>query len=82
MTNVSFTKARAKLSDLITRVVTGHERVVIERHGHEKVALVPLEDLDTLQRIEDEIDIAEAEAALSETDERIPWEEVKKDLGL
>ncbi len=82
MTTVSFTDARADLSNLITRVITEHDRIVIERHGHEKVALVPLEDMEMLERLEDEADITAAEAALAESDEFIPWEEVKKDLGL
>ena len=79
---VPFTEARSRLSDLFTRVVTRRERVVIERHGHERVAIVPIEDLETLERLEDEADIAAAEAALDEPGESIPWDEVKADLGL
>ena len=56
--------------------------MVIERHGHERVAMVPIEDVETLERLEDEADIAAAEAALAESDKRIPWEQVKADLGL
>jgi len=82
MTTVRFTEARALLSDLFTRVVTEGDRVVIERHGHERVAIVPIEDVETLERLEDEADIAAAEAALAESDKRIPWEQVKADLGL
>ncbi len=82
MTTVRFTEARALLSDLFTQVVTEGDRVVIERHGHERVAIVPIEDVETLERLEDEADIAAAEAALAESDERIPWEQVKADLGL
>ncbi len=82
MTIIPFTRARAELSDLFTQVITEHERVIIQRHGHECVALVPIEDARTLERLEDEIDIAAAKAALEESDDRIPWEQVKKDLGL
>ena len=57
-------------------------RVVIERHGHERAAIVPVEDMEALERLEDQLDVAAAEAALAESDDRIPWERVKKDLGL
>ncbi|HUS47089.1 MAG TPA: type II toxin-antitoxin system prevent-host-death family antitoxin [Phycisphaerae bacterium] len=79
---VPFTQARSRLSDLFTRVVTRRERVVIERHGHERAAIVPVEDMEALERLEDQLDVAAAEAALAESDDRIPWERVKKDLGL
>jgi len=82
MTRHSFTEARSRLSELMTRVMTAHERIVIERHGRDRVAIVPYEDLELLERLEDEADIAAAEAALAESDERIPWDQVKADLGL
>lgn len=56
--------------------------MVIERHGHERVAIVPIADVEALERLEDEADIAAAEAALAESDKRIPWEQIKADLGL
>jgi len=82
MKTVRFTQARSGLSDLFTRVITKGERVVIERHGHERAALVPIDDVQALQRLEDRLDVAEAEKALAESDERVPWEQVKEDLGL
>ena len=82
MTTIYFTEERAKLSELFTQVITGRDRVVIQRPGHERVALVPVEDVETLERLEDQIDIAEAEGALADSGQRIPWEQVKKDLGL
>ena len=82
MTKRSFTEARSQLSELMTQVMTAGERIVIERHGHERVAIVPYEDLELLERLEDEADVAAAEAALGESDQRIPWDDVKADLGL
>lgn len=82
MDPIPFTKARSELSDLFTRVAARGERVVIERHGHERVAIVPIKDMEALERMEDDLDIAAAEAALAESDERVPWEQVKRDLGL
>lgn len=82
MTTHSFTEARSRLSELMTQVMTAHERIVIERHGRDRIAIVPYEDLELLERLEDEADIAAADEALAESDERIPWDEVKADLGL
>ena len=82
MTKLSFTRAQAEFSELMTKVLTTGERVVVERDGRERIAIVPYEDLAALERLEDERDVAAAEAALAESDERIPWEQVKADLGL
>jgi len=82
MVKIPFTKARSGLSGLITKVIMERERVIINRYGHEKVALVPIEDLELLERLEDEADVAAAETSLAESGERVPWEQVKKDLGL
>ena len=79
---VSFTRARAALSDLFSRVVTSGDRVIIERHGHERVAMVSMDDVAALERAEDQADIQAAEAALAEPCPDIPWEEIKRDLGL
>jgi antitoxin YefM len=83
MTTIPFTSARARLSELFTEVCTKHERIVVERHGHERVAIVPIEDIEALEKMrEDQRDLAEAEAAWDESEETIPWEEVKQELGL
>ncbi|MBN1942518.1 MAG: type II toxin-antitoxin system Phd/YefM family antitoxin [Phycisphaerae bacterium] len=82
MTTIPFTSARARLSELFTEVCTKHERIVVERYGHQRVAMVPIEDIEALEHLEDQRDIAIAEAALDESKDRIPWEEVKQELGL
>lgn len=74
---------RDGLSDTLNRVSYGKERIVIKRHGKEIAALVPMEDLEFLEELEDRLDLEEARAALAEAEEKgtVPWEEVKKDLG-
>ncbi|HDL52478.1 MAG TPA: type II toxin-antitoxin system Phd/YefM family antitoxin [Proteobacteria bacterium] len=76
--------ARDSLSDTLNRVLYGRERIVIRRHGKDVAALVPMEDLRLLDEIEDRMDLEEARTALAEAEEKgtIPWEKVKKDLGL
>ncbi len=76
--------AREGLSDTLNRVSYGKERIIIKRHGKEIAALVPVEDLKFLEELEDRMDLEEARAALAEAEKEgtIPWEKVKKDLGL
>lgn len=87
MHSITASEARDEFADVINRVAFGHERVTIRRRGKELVAVIPIEDLRLLERLEeaaeDEIDLEEARQILADpTEERIPWEEVKRDLGL
>ena len=82
MTTIKFTEARANLPSLVTQVITEGQRVIIERHGHERVALVPMADVEVLQRLEDAADVEAAEAALAESGNTVPWEKVKEDLAI
>ena len=77
-------EAREQFATIINRVAFGGERVRLTRHGKAVAAVIPIEDLDLLEEIEDEIDLAELEGALADpaNRERIPWEDVKRQLGL
>jgi len=77
-------EARGEFSDLVNRAAYRHERVLITRHGKAIAALVPTEDLELLEAMEDRADIEAARAALADpaNAETIPWEQVKADLGL
>jgi prevent-host-death family protein len=81
MTKCSVNDVRNDFAETLNRVHYQGERVVVERRGKGVAALVPMEDLELLQALEDRIDLAAARKALKEP-ERIPWEKVKKDLGL
>ncbi len=81
MTRLNATDARSDFSTTLNKVAFTKERVLLERHGKPLAALVPVEDLELLQELEDRIDLAAARKALKEPG-RIPWEKVKKDLGL
>jgi len=84
MDSVNTTEAREKLADVLNRVAYAKDRVRITRRGRDIAAVVPIEDLELIQKIEDEIDIREAKKALEDArlHGTIPWEDVKKDLGL
>ncbi|MEK6190725.1 MAG: type II toxin-antitoxin system prevent-host-death family antitoxin [Chloroflexota bacterium] len=84
MSEHRISEAREEFATIINKVAFGGERVRLTRHGKAVAAVVPVEDLDLLEMIEDEIDLADLEAALADpaNRERIPWEDVKRQLGL
>ncbi len=84
MPELSVTAARDSLADVVNRVAYGHERIKLVRRGRGLAAIVPVEDLELLEALEDELDIEAARAAIADpaNRERIAWEQVKADLGL
>ena len=77
-------EARETFSTTINRVAFGHERVVLTRHGKRVAAVVPLEDLELLEAIEDARDLDEVRAALADpaNRDRVGWDELKARVGL
>jgi prevent-host-death family protein len=89
MVRVSASEARNNFKTTFNRVAYGHERVVVSRHKDEEVAVIPVEDLHLLERLErqaeDAIDAAAAERILadpSEAEGRVSWTDLKEELGL
>ncbi len=84
MSTLSTVKARENFSDLVNRSAYGKERVVLTRRGKGVAAVVPIEDLNLLEAIEDRLDLEDIEKALADPENKraIPWDKVKKDLGL
>ena len=84
MTRVSTVHARGHLSDLINRTSYGKERFVLTRRGKSLAALVPLEDLEVLEKLESQINLEDARLALAEakTKGNVAWEDLKADLSL
>lgn len=66
---------------LLAKVARG-ARIVIERGGKPVAALVSIDDLHALESMDDRADIAAARAALAESDRRIPYETIRRELGL
>lgn len=83
-TILELTELRRQFAETINRVGFAKERVALTRHGKAVAALVPIEDLQLLEALEDRIDLEEARAALAEAASggTIPWEQVKAELGL
>jgi len=66
MATVSTVSARSEFSAILNRAAFGKERVIVERRGKPICAMVPIEDLELLQRIEDQADRADALVARRE----------------
>ena len=83
-TAVSVADARSDLADLLNRVAYGKERLVITRHGRELAALVPIEDLQLVNRLRRFVARKDVARALAELDEgKAPsWEQLRGELGL
>jgi PHD/YefM family antitoxin component YafN of YafNO toxin-antitoxin module len=86
MTRVAASKVRDSFSDTLNRVAYRRERIVLRRRGKDLVAIVPMEDLALIERLEDEIDVRRARRALSEIKKKgkkpVPLAKLKRELGL
>ena len=82
MDKVTTADARKNLAEIVNQVAYGKEPVVLTRRGKELVALVSIEDLMLLQKLEDQIDIHDAWKAKEEPGEDISWSDLRKELDL
>jgi prevent-host-death family protein len=75
---------RSNIAELVNRVHYRGERVIVGRTGKALAALIPVRDLELLERLieeaEDRIDVAEADRIAADEPESIPWEEVRRGL--
>lgn len=58
MAHLPASKARQGFADTINRAAYGKERVVVRR-GKDIAAVVPIDDLRLLEKLEDRIDLAD-----------------------
>lgn len=77
-------EARKQIGEVINRAAYGKERVILTRRGKPLVAVVPIEDVETLEALEDRLDIEEAHKVLADAEKEgtVPFKEVKKELRL
>jgi antitoxin Phd len=79
---MTMTAARRELPEAVNKLVYGNgEPIVLSRRGKDLAAIVPIEDLQLIEELEDRMLSEKAKKALKEKG-RIPWEKIKKDLGL
>jgi prevent-host-death family protein len=83
MASVSTVVARNDFSAILNRAAFGKERVIVERRGKPICAMVPIEDLELIQRAEDRIDALDAIAARKEARKKgtKSLAEVRAELG-
>jgi prevent-host-death family protein len=68
MSTISVAGAKARLSELIGRVGTQHERVMITVHGRPTAVLVAVDDLESLEETLTILSDAAALRALADSD--------------
>jgi prevent-host-death family protein len=81
---VSTSDARDQFSDLINRVAFGKERQILSRRGTELVAIIPIEDLRTLEHLEDATDLANSRSEMKRASRKgaKAWSKIKAENGL
>ena len=82
MTRLTASQLREDLATAINKVAFGGQRIVLQRNNKDVAALVPTEDLTLLRELEDRADLAEIKKALEEPGSKIPWEDIKRELGI
>lgn len=71
---ISLANLRKNLGEVISRAGFGHERTTISKNGKTIAAIVPLEDLELLERLELDADRKAFQEAIDEDDgTRIPF---------
>lgn len=81
-TKVTTAEARKHFADIVNNVAYGKDTVVLTRRGKELVALISIEDLQLLQQLEDQQDIADAWKIKDEPSENVKLSDLKKELKL
>jgi prevent-host-death family protein len=79
--HISTVEARNRFSEVINRAAFGKERIVLTRRGKDLVAVVPMEDVELLERLADQLDIKLADAVkkiIEAGEPTIPLDEVAK----
>jgi prevent-host-death family protein len=84
MATLDTTKAKDTFGDTVNRAAYGKERIILTRRGKPVAAIVPLEDLELLDELENAADAAEVAEARAEAaqGEIVAWEAVKGEFGL
>ena len=83
-TPMSAAQARERFSEVVSRVAYGKDRVILTRRNKPLAAVVPLEDIELLEKLEERADLKALKRARAEVELRgtVPWKRLKKELGL
>ena len=82
--SIPITEVREKLAEIAGRVQFAGERIAMQKHGKTVAVLVPPSDLQLLEALEDQLDLADAMEALADykANGGIDFGELKSRLGL
>ncbi len=67
-TEIPASEVRGQISEVISRVAYGGERIVISRNGKAQVAVIPIADLDRLKQLDEQRDARRRRAAQAVAD--------------
>jgi len=81
MTVLSMTDARHDFTNIANQVMVAGERIFISKNNKPAFAVVPINDVEILEALENKIDLEEALAALKEPGS-VSLESLKKQLKL
>ena len=79
---ITTAEARKNFSDIINNVAYGKDTIVLTRRGKALAALVSIEDLKLLQKLEEQQDIDDAWKIKNEPGENIKLSDLKEELNL
>src|SRR2546423_9753793 len=89
MATITTRAAGEDFGALLERVESGKERIIVQRDDRPVAAVIPIEDLERLERLiqeeedEDRIDLAEHRRIMADPNEEfIPWEQAKRELDV
>ena len=84
MAEMSAADARKNLAEVLNTVAYGKKRVVLSRRGKGIAALVQVEDLELLEKLEARVKGEDIRNALSDVRKKgaQAWERMKKKLGI
>jgi prevent-host-death family protein len=86
MIRLNVVELRQSLAEILNRAEYQGERIIVHRRGKDVAAIISLEDLKLFEQLiesaEDRFDTVAARAALAESEDRIPYADVRRRLGL
>jgi prevent-host-death family protein len=84
MNIMTSSQAREHFPEIMSEAAFAKKRFVVTRRGKRLAAIIPIEDYDMIEAIEDKMDLESARKALADTKKKgtIPWKKLKAELGL
>ncbi len=77
MNRLPASEARENFSEVLNEVSYGGQRLVLQRHGKDLVAIISIEDLALLEELEDQADLIAVRRILAEREPRVSWRQLK-----